>query len=139
MADFFDKLKKGAKEATEKAAILAKIGGLKTQIANINLKKEGLFKELGKTFFNELKTGTFKEELPDNLKKVVSDIDTLDSEIAKLNGEIAKLNEDLKKVGATEEEIKEAAPSETPEPTKQENVEPSQPTSENPEEKKENP
>jgi|GEM_PF-1873628 len=128
MSDFFDKLKKGAKEATEKAGILAKIAGLKTQIANINLKKDGLFKELGKAFFNEVKDGTFKGELSDNLKKIIDEINSLDAEIEKLNGEITKLNEDLKKVGATEEGLKEASqvepaeqpkPSEEPKPTEE--------------------
>ncbi|BAL81647.1 hypothetical protein [Caldisericum exile] len=131
MADFFDKLKKGAKEATEKAGILAKITGLKAQIGNINLKKDGLFKELGKVFFNEVKAGTFKEELKESLKKVVDEIDALDSEIAKLNGEIAKLNEDLKKVSEKDAEIKEATPTEQIEEPKQIETKPEEPPKEN--------
>ncbi|MFU2158701.1 MAG: hypothetical protein ACP5H0_07680 [Caldisericum sp.] len=131
MEDFFDKLKKGAKEATEKAGILAKIAGLKTQIVNNNLKKDGLFKELGKVFFSELKAGTFKEELKESLKKIVDEIEALDSEIARVNEEIAKLNEDLKKVGATEEEMKEAAPLEPKDVTK--------PNEETPQKEKDNP
>jgi len=130
MADFFDKIKKGAKETAEKAGILTKIAGLKTQIANINLKKDGLFKELGKALFKELQEGTFKGELSDTLKKIVDEINGYDAEIAKLNENIAKLNEDLKKVGASVEEIKEAAPVETVEPKQAE---------EKKEENKENP
>jgi len=108
MADFFERLKKGAKEAGEKAVILGKIGGLKTQIANINLKKEGAFKELGKTIFTHVKNGEIQVEFPQDVKEAIDSITSLETEIAKLNEEIAKLNEELKKVGATEEEVKKA-------------------------------
>lgn len=108
MADFFERLKKGAKEAGEKAVIIGKIGGLKTQIANINLKKEGAFKELGKAIFTHIKNGEIQIEFPQDVKEVIDNITSLETEIAKLNEEIAKLNEELKKVGATEEEVKKA-------------------------------
>ncbi len=117
MADFFDKLKKGAKETAEKATILAKIGGLKTQIANINLKKKGVFEDLGRAFFEEVKKGNF-QELPENIKAIIDSINALDEEIKKLEGEIEKLNEDLKKVGETPEEV---TVEEKPEENKEEN------------------
>lgn len=108
MADFFERLKKGAKEAGEKAVILGKIGGIKTQITNINLKKEGVFKELGKALFTHVKNGEIQIEFPQDVKEVIENITSLETEVAKLNEEIAKLNEELKKVGATEEEVKKA-------------------------------
>jgi predicted transcriptional regulator len=108
MSDFFDKLKKGAKETGEKASILAKMGGLKAQIANLGAQKNGKAGELGKKVYSMFIEGTLPADILALLKTELDAVVAVDKEIEKANLDIANLNEDLKKVGATDSEIKEA-------------------------------
>lgn len=116
MSDFFDKLKKGAKETGEKASILAKIGGIKTQIVNLNSKKRGKFEDLGKKVYSLLGEGKLSADVQETLKVEIDAIAEVDKEIEKNNSDIENLNEDLKKVGATDKDIQEAKAPEEPKP-----------------------
>ncbi|MGC8721933.1 MAG: hypothetical protein ACP5SB_05065 [Caldisericaceae bacterium] len=124
MSDFFDKLKKGAKETGERASILAKIGGIKTQISSIGIKKNGKLGDLGRKVYALFTEGKLPDEITAVLKAELDEIVGLDKEVEKLNEETAKLNEDLKKVGAAEQETE---PPSQPEEPKQEEPKPEEP------------
>jgi len=125
MSDFFDKLKKGAKETGEKASILAKIGGLKAQITNLGVKKNGKLGDLGRKVYTLFTEGKLPDEMLALLKTELDDTVGVDKEVEKLNADIAKLNGDLKKVGVTDQEIQATTAPEEPKP---EEPKPEEPT-----------
>ena len=125
MSDFFDKLKKGAKETGEKASILAKIGGLKAQITNLGVKKNGKLGDLGRKVYTLFTEGKLPDEMLALLKTELDDAVGVDKEVEKLNADIAKLNDDLKKVGVTDQEIQATTAPEAPKP---EEPKPEEPT-----------
>jgi predicted transcriptional regulator len=125
MSDFFDKLKKGAKETGEKASILAKIGGLKAQITNLGVKKNSKLGDLGRKVYTLFTEGKLPDEMLALLKTELDDAVGVDKEVEKLNADIAKLNDDLKKVGVTDQEIQATTAPEAPKP---EEPKPEEPT-----------
>lgn len=111
MDSFWDKVKKGAKETGEKAAILAKIGKLQAEIAGINSSKSGKFAELGKATYAMFKDGKLPEELKAELTKLISPIEEAEKSIEDKEKEIAELRKQMQEV---KKEVEEAKPAEQP-------------------------
>lgn len=129
MDSFWDKVKKGAQEAGEKAGILAKIGKLQAEIAGINTSKSGKLTELGKQIYSLYKEGKLGEEVKESLSNFLKPIEEAEQTIAQKEKEILELK---KQMG----ESKEEAPKEAKE-EKIEEQKPEPPKEEAPEEKTE--
>ena len=92
MNEYLKPVKETAKDMVEKAKMLIQIFKLDSQITTIKMKENELFKKLGKDFFNEVQSGTFKEEeLSGNLKETIYRLQVLNEEIDKLEEEIKQI------------------------------------------------
>ncbi len=128
MDSFWDKVKKGAQEAGEKAGILAKIGKLQAEIAGINTSKSGKLTELGKQLYSLYKEGKLGEEVKQSLLDFLKPIEEAEKTIEQKEKEILELK---KQMG----ESKEEAPKEA----KEEKTEEQKPEEKNEEQKPEPP
>lgn len=121
MDSFWDKVKKGAQEAGEKAGILAKIGKLQAEIAGINTSKSGKLTELGKQLYSLYKEGKLVEEVKESLLNFIKPIEEAEKTIEQKEKEILELK---KQMGESKEEApkeaKEEKIEEKPEPPKEE-------------------
>ncbi|WP_432407285.1 double zinc ribbon domain-containing protein [Wukongibacter sp. M2B1] len=88
---FFDKLKKGASEAGEKAKIMIEINKVKVQIFQTEKELKDEFKTIGETTFELYKKGNFDkllesiEENCNNCLKKLEEIKELELEIKEIN------------------------------------------------------
>lgn len=104
MDSFWDKVKKGAQEAGEKASILAKIGKLQAEITGINASKSGKIGDLGKKIYSLYKEGKLSDELKELLKDVITPIEEAEKTIEQKETEIAELKKKMSEEEKTEKE-----------------------------------
>jgi len=109
MDEFWEKVKKGAQEATERAAQLGKTAKIKAEIASLNSSKRGKFVELGEKIYSLYR----KEKLSDKTKTEVRDIletvDGIEEEVEEKIKQIKPLmkKKDMEKKKTTPEKPKD--------------------------------
>ncbi len=108
MDSFWDKVKKGAQEAGEKASILAKITKLQAEIAGNNTSKSSKMGDLGRKVYSLVKEGKVPDELKALLMDAISPIEEIEKNIAQKEAEIAE----LKKQMSEEKEAPKESPKE---------------------------
>jgi hypothetical protein len=92
MNEYLKPVKETVTVMVEKAKMLIQIFKLDSQVTTIKMKENELFKKLGKDFFKEVQSGTFKEEeLPNILKETIYKLKVLNEEINKLEEEIKQI------------------------------------------------
>ncbi|MEA3312938.1 MAG: hypothetical protein U9Q18_01005 [Caldisericota bacterium] len=108
MDEFWEKVKKGAQEASEKAAWFGKTAKIKAEIASLNSSKRGKFIELGEKIYFLYR----KEKLSEKTKTEVRDI------LEKLDGIEKEVKEKTKQVGPVMEKKDMGKKRKTPEKPK---------------------
>jgi len=103
MDSFWDKVKKGAQEAGEKASILAKITKLQAEIAGNNTSKSSKIGDLGRKVYSLVKEGKVPDELKSLLMDAISPIEEIEKNIAQKEAEIAELKKQMSEEKQTPE------------------------------------
>ncbi len=103
MAGFWDKLKKGAQEAGEKAAQLAKIAKIQAEITGLGTTRKEKIVSLGEKVYTLYKEGKLGDAVQDEIKEFIAGIEEIEKKIADKKKEI----EDIKKeMSEKKEEVK---------------------------------
>lgn len=108
MDEFWNKFKKGAKEVGDRAAKLAKITALQTEIAALNTSKGGKFSEIGKKVYALYQEGKIPSETVELLMNVITPIKEVEDKIKEKDEEIERIRKEL----ASEEKKEEVKPTE---------------------------
>ncbi len=115
MAGFWDKVKKGAQEAGEKAAQLAKITKIQTEITGLGSSRKEKILQLGEKVYKLYKEGKLGETAQEELKEFIAGTEDIEKKINDKKKEIEKIKEDAnakkekmeKETKETEEKAKE--------------------------------
>ncbi len=138
MAGFWDKLKKGAQEAGEKAAQLAKIAKIQAEITGLGTTRKEKIVSLGEKVYTLYKEGKLGDAVQDEIKEFIAGIEEIEKKIADKKKEIEDIKKEMneKKEEAKVEEEKPKVAEEKREENVQETKEESTPEVK-PEEKEE--
>jgi chromosome segregation ATPase len=108
MAGFWDKVKKGAQEAGEKAAQLAKIAKIQTEITGLGSSRKEKLIALGEKTYALYKDGKLSSNVQDEIKEFLAAIEEIEKKIDDKKKEIekikAEMNEKKEDVEETEKE-----------------------------------
>ncbi len=119
MAGFWDKVKKGAQEAGEKAAKLAKIAKIQAEVTGLGSSRKEKILSLGEKAYNLYKSGKLGGEAQEELKTFIAAIEEIEKKVADKKKEIEKIKAEMneKKEVVVEEakEVKEEAKTATEE------------------------
>ncbi len=113
MAGFWDKVKKGAQDAGEKAAQLAKIAKIQTEITGLGSSRKEKVLSLGEKLYGLYKEGKLGEAVQDELKETIASLESVERKINDKKDEIEKIkaeaNEKKEKTKAeAKEKVEEA-------------------------------
>jgi len=106
MAGFWDKVKKGAQEAGEKAAQLAKIAKIQAEITSLSTSRKSNFTSLGSKVYSLYKEGKLGEGVDTTIQELARKIDEIEKEILEKQEQIDEIKKGMSK--ETEEEKEEA-------------------------------
>ena len=119
MARFWDKVKKGAQEAGEKAAQLAKIAKIQTEVTGLGSSRKEKILSLGEKAYNLYKSGKLGDEAQEELKTFIAAIEDVEKKVADKKKQIekikAEMNEKKEEVKEETEEVKETVKEEAKE------------------------
>ena len=108
MTGFWDKVKKGAQEAGEKAAQLAKIAKIQTEITGLGSSRKEKLITLGEKTYTLYKEGKLGSEIQDEIKEFLASIEEIEKKIDDKKKEIEKIKAEMnEKKEETKEKVEE--------------------------------
>lgn len=91
MDEFWEKVKKGAQEASERAAKLGKTAKIKAEIASLNSSKRGKFVELGEKIYSLYRKEKLSEKTKTEVRDILEILDGIEEEVEEKTKQIKPL------------------------------------------------
>jgi len=109
MDEFWEKIKKGAQEASERAAQLGKIAKIKAEIASLNSSERGRFIELGEKIYSLYREKKLPEKVKTEVRDILELLNSIEGEVEEKTKQIKPLmkKKDTKKKKKTTEKPKD--------------------------------
>jgi len=104
MTGFWDKLKKGAQEAGEKAAQLGKITKIKAEIASLNSSKKGKLVNLGSKIYSLYKEDKLQGDVKSEIQELLKPIEDIEKEISEKEKRVEVIRKEMEE---KKEEVEE--------------------------------
>ncbi len=124
MDGFWDKVKKGAQEAGEKATQLAKLAKIQAEITSLSSSRKGRFVDLGSKVYSLYKEEKLGEGVDAAVQELVKKIEKIEKEILEKQEQISEIKKAMnkkpievkEKAGEAKAEVSEKKTEETPKP-----------------------
>ncbi len=91
MDEFWEKIKKGAQEASEKAAQFGKTAKIKAEIASLSSSRRGKFVELGEKIYSLYRKENLSEKTKTKVRDILEILDGIEKEVEEKTKQVESL------------------------------------------------